>query len=118
MGYQAYTEFEVIHGPDVIDSDHPDHEQFLTVFQECTYASYASTNENHTKWYNDFENMEAISIKFPHSVFRVHRYGEDGQQWIIIAFNGKAQRIEGEVVFNTPDWSKLGVSQAYPEYLL
>lgn len=118
MGYEAYTTIEVIYGDNVLDTDNYNHPQFLEAFKQQTGAELDWINENSCKWYSDFEDMEQISSKFPDSVFEVHRIGEDSEQWKIIAFNGKAQRIEGVVVFNTPNWTQLGVTQAHPEYLL
>lgn len=51
------------------------------------------------KWYDHQQDMWTLSKLFPDVKFEVHCQGEDGEQWMIYALNGKTERCGSEVVF-------------------
>lgn len=53
------------------------------------------------KWYEHLQDMQTLSQQFPDVKFELHCQGEDGQQWMVYALDGKTQRCEGEVVFTS-----------------
>lgn len=63
------------------------------------YYQYGLINLSEAKWYDHKKDMQTLSKRFPDVKFEVHCCGEDGQQWMIYALNGKTERCESEVVF-------------------
>lgn len=57
------------------------------------------------KWYDHYDEMEALSKEFPSLYFVLEGYGEDwGDIWREYFHNGEGMHSDAEITYDTPDW--------------
>ncbi len=61
---------------------------------------------NEVKWYGHEEDLNNVSKDWPNVIFILTCLGEDGERWRVYSMNGVAQRVDGKVVYEEPDFLK------------
>lgn len=60
------------------------------------------------KWYDHFEDMTALSAKFPNALFELSGTGEEfGDIWVEYFCDGRSQHCDAEIVYEEPDMEAL-----------
>jgi hypothetical protein len=100
MGYYTRHTLEIIEGNDYVT----DYEQEIGELSE--YGS--STFNDEIKWYNHENDMLQYSKKHPNTIFKIIGEGEEnGDMWHEYYKNGNMQRIQGKIVFDDFDRTRL-----------
>lgn len=104
MGY--YTKYE-------LSTDSSNNLEIIEYFRtECDSANYALNSDgeyqDECKWYEHEKDMRDISRKFPETVFTLKGEGEQsGDIWREYYKNGRMQRTEAKIIFESFNESKL-----------
>lgn len=57
------------------------------------------------KWYNHYNEMVALSKKFPSLYFELEGFGEEhGDMWREYFHNGEGMHSDAKITYDTPDW--------------
>lgn len=80
--------------------------------EQCEEAEYALEKDGstcqETKWYDCEVDMKSFSKSFPTALFVMKVRGEDGEESIIYARNGKSYEVEPRIIWPDFDPRRLG----------
>lgn len=98
MGYYSDYNLHVVDGDLTAEQLKPVIVE-LSGYTGWRLEDYSTLSLYEAKWYDYAGHMLKLSNKFPNVKFELMREGEDGQRWIVDAFNGDTDERQGKMVF-------------------